>query len=231
MEVNVYVNVVGLTQDGTTAFVQPLPHGGDPAVVAYDRGYVTVRPLAAVRNATGELELSYVVRAVSDEVRPPQQSRGQDARLDLSMVTELEVRQRVASYALVTSRLGLLATEFSDRTAVPGRWGLPGGGIEPDEQPPAAVLREVVEETQQEIVLDGLVEVQTSHWIGRSPRRTIEDYHAVRLVYEATCPNPSPPVVVDVGGTTESARWVPLPAWRTVGWTAGWEQILAARLP
>lgn len=225
------MNVVGLTDDGATAFVQPLPHGGDPAVVAFDRGYVTLRPLAAVRDETGELALSYAVRPATDEVRPPQQARGQDARLDLTTVTELEVRQRVAAYALVTSSLGLLATEFSDRTSVPGRWGLPGGGIETDEQPSAAVLREVVEETRQDVVLAGLVEVQTSHWIGRSPRDTIEDYHAVRLVYEATCQYPTPPEVLDVGGTTESARWIATDQWMRLDWTAGWRQILQQRLP
>lgn len=230
MGANTEMIVVGVTADGATAFVQPLPHGADPAVVAFDRGYVAVQPVAAARDATGELELRYAVRAVTDEIRPQQRARGQDARLDLTTVTELEVRQRVAAYALVTSSLGLLATEFSDRTSVPGRWGLPGGGIEEGEQPTAAVLREVVEETQQEVVLAGLVSVQTSHWIGRSPRHSIEDYHAVRLIYEATCPHPTRPVVLDVGGTTESAGWVPLDAWRTVSWTAGWQSILAERL-
>jgi hypothetical protein len=85
----------------------------------------------------------------------------------------------------------------------------------------------VAEETQQSITLGELVRVQTSHWVGRSPRDTIEDYHAIRLIYEATCEHPSRPVVVDVGGTTESARWVPLSSWPTVPWTVGWRQILA----
>jgi 8-oxo-dGTP pyrophosphatase MutT (NUDIX family) len=125
----------------------------------------------------------------------------------------------------------LLATEFSARTAVPGRWGMPGGGIDDHEQPRDAVLREVAEETQQVVTLGGLVEVQTSHWVGRSPRDTVEDYHAVRLIYTATCPHPTPPVVADVGGTTESARWVPLDQWSALSWTVGWRQVLQARLP
>ena len=37
------------------------------------------------------------------------------------------VRQRLAAYSIVLSDRGLLATEFSERTAVPGSWGLPGG--------------------------------------------------------------------------------------------------------
>ena len=92
------------------------------------------------------------------------------------------------------------------------------------------MLREVIEETGQVITLGDLLEVQTSHWVGRSPRGTIEDYHAVRLVYTATCEHPTLPVVADVGGTTESARWVGLDQWRSLAWTVGWQQILGERL-
>lgn len=224
------VDVVGMTPEGRTAFVRELDHGADPQVLAYDLGYVVVKPLDAVRDGDGGLTLAFRVRPVSVEKRPEQSGRGVDSGVDLSGTTAVEVKQRVAAYALVTSGWGLLATEFSDRTSVPGRWGMPGGGIEDHEQPTEAVLREVAEETQQEIALGPLVEVQTSHWVGRSPRDTIEDYHAVRLVYEATCPSPTRPVVADIGGTTESARWVRLPQWRSLAWTAGWRQILEERL-
>jgi ADP-ribose pyrophosphatase YjhB (NUDIX family) len=183
-----------------------------------------------VRNNDGIIDLRFAVRPVSDETRPEEATQGQDVGLDLTGSTELEVRQRVAAYALVMSERGLLATEFSDRTAVPGRWGMPGGGIDAHEQPTEAVLREVTEETQQSICLGALVKVQTAHWIGRSPRNTIENYHAVRLVYSATCPHPTEPLVADVGGTTESARWVPLDQWRSLPWTAGWQEILRERV-
>jgi 8-oxo-dGTP pyrophosphatase MutT (NUDIX family) len=140
------------------------------------------------------------------------------------------VRQRIAAYAIVTSSRGLLATEYSDRTAVSGRWGMPGGGIDDGEQPVDAVLREVAEETDQEIELGDLVVVQTSHWIGRSPRGTLEDFQAVRLIYRATCPRPTEPQVLDLGGTTESAVWVPLDAWPTLSWTNNWDQVLREQL-
>ena len=80
-------------------------------------------------------------------------------------------------------------------------------------------------------MLDELVSVQTSHWVGRSPRGTLEDFQAVRLVYRATCPEPREPRVLDVGGTTESARWVPLAEWPTLSWTHNWEQLLGSLLP
>ena len=133
-------------------------------------------------------------------------------------------------YKRQTSSRGLLATEYSDRTAVSGRWGMPGGGIDDGEQPRAAVLREVGEETDQQVELGDLVAVQTSHWVGRSPRGTLEDFQAVRLVYRATCPNPTEPRVLDLGGTTASCRWVPLVAWSSVSWTQNWDQLLRTLL-
>jgi 8-oxo-dGTP pyrophosphatase MutT (NUDIX family) len=229
------VRVVGLTgnqgEPGTTVFDHRLAHGTDPAVVAHDAGWAVVRPLSARRDDAGEIVLTLLVRTVDGEPRPRDPGRGRDAGLELPPGTELEVRQRVAAYAVVLSDRGLLATEYSDRTAVPGRWGMPGGGIDDGEQPTDAVLREVAEETDQTVVLDELVSVQTSHWVGRSPRGTLEDFQAVRLVYRATCPEPREPRVLDVGGTTESARWVPLAQWSQVAWTHNWEQLLQELLP
>lgn len=224
------MNVIGVGPDGSDAFVRTLDQGADPRIVAHDEGFVVVRPLDAVRNAEQEIELRLEVRPRAGERRPRLPGRGQDPDLDLSGDVALEVRQRVAAYALVTSRRGLLATEFSNRTSVPGRWGLPGGGVDDGEQPQDAVLREVAEETEQTVVVGRLVAVQTSHWVGRSPRDTIEDYHAVRLVYRADCSHPSRPKVIDVGGTTESARWVGFGSWRSLRWTAGWRQILRDQL-
>jgi ADP-ribose pyrophosphatase YjhB (NUDIX family) len=107
---------------------------------------------------------------------------------------------------------------------------MPGGGLDDHEPPTSAVLREVAEETSQEIILGELIKVQTSHWVGRSPYGTIEDFHAVRLIYRATCPHPNDPIVLDKGGTTESAQWVPLESWRSVSWTQNWQLLLTELL-
>jgi 8-oxo-dGTP pyrophosphatase MutT (NUDIX family) len=229
------VRVVGSTGGGAgapepPAFVMPLGHGVDPAVVAHDAGYAVLRPLAATRDPDGELVLQLLVRPLTDEPRPVTPRRGKDAGLRVPAGVEPQVRQRFAAYAIVTSSSGLLATEYSDQTAVSGRWGMPGGGIDDGEQPVAAVLREVAEETDQQIELGDLVVVQTSHWIGRSPRGTLEDFQAVRLIYRATCPRPTEPRVLDLGGTTESARWVPLDSWRSLPWTQNWDQVLHQQL-
>lgn len=222
--------MVGVTGDGAVVFRQPLGHGVDPRTLAYDLGFVATEPLSAVRDPADDIDLSFRVRAVAGEDRPHQPEPARDAGLALVSTTPAAPRQRVAAYALVTSALGLLATEFSDRTAAPGRWGLPGGGLEDSEQPIDTVRREVAEETRQVVVPDALVEVQSAHWVGRSPRGLVENFHAVRLVYTARCPAPDDPVVVDVGGTTESACWVPLEQWSTLNWTTGWRHLLEDRL-
>jgi 8-oxo-dGTP diphosphatase len=221
-----HVLVVGITEDGAHAFEVVLDHGADPDVLSFDRGYVSVRPIDATRASSGELILRLLVRPVIDEPRPRVVRQGRDTGLVLGAGVRPTVRQRFAAYAVVISSRGLLATEYSGRTAVTGRWGMPGGGLDDHEPPTSAVLREVAEETSQEIILGELVRVQTSHWMGRSPYGTIEDFHAVRLVYSASCPHPTEPVVVDQGGTTESARWVPVESWRTVSWTQNWRLLL-----
>jgi hypothetical protein len=36
--------------------------------------------------------------------------------------------------------------------------------------------------------------------------------------------------VLDQGGTTESAQWVPLDSWRSVSWTKNWRLLLSELL-
>jgi 8-oxo-dGTP pyrophosphatase MutT (NUDIX family) len=220
------VRIVGLAERGGAAlFDRPLAHGEHPETAAYAAGFLLDEPIDALRGSTGELVVEWFVHPAGDAAAPLVPARGQDPELDLAGVEPLP-KQRVAAYALVRSARGLLATEFSDRTGSPGRWGLPGGGIEDFEDPATAVLRETVEETDQRIDLGELSAVQTSHWIGRSPRGVIQDFHAIRLVYRADCPVPTHPRVLDVGGTTASARWVPINRWRRLAWTAGWRALL-----
>ena len=225
------MDVRGVDASGSEQFTVPLPHGRDPAVTAYDLGFVIEHPIDAYRDGDGELVLRFAVRPVVDETRPRQRPAGRDAGLVVAEDEEPITRQRIAAYAIVVSECGLLATQYSSRTSVDGRWGMPGGGIDPGEEPGAAVVREVHEETAQDVELGPLVAVQTSHWVGRSPGGQVEDFHAVRLVYRAACPEPGEPVVLDVGGTTADARWVELDRWRSIPWTANWQEALAQLLP
>jgi ADP-ribose pyrophosphatase YjhB (NUDIX family) len=226
-----HVLVIGVTEHGGHAFEMFLDHGADPDVLAFDQGYVIVRPVDASRDSSGKLILRLLVRPIVDEPRPQARRQGRDAGLVLGEDVRPAVRQRFAAYAVVISSRGLLATQYSGRTAVTGRWGMPGGGLDDHEPPDSAVLREVAEETSQEVILGELVKVQTSHWVGRSPYGAVEDFHAVRLIYRASCPHPTEPVVLDQGGTTEAAQWVPLRSWRSVSWTQNWQLLLSELLP
>ncbi len=115
----------------------------------------------------------------------------------------------------------LLMSLISPRIADGEIWTLPGGGIEFGEDPAAAVVREVREETGLDCTVGAPL------WIGsarrvvdRPPDRGPTDLHSVRLVYDAWVPADAPdPRVLEVDGSTVDARWVPL------------EDVLTGRLP
>lgn len=48
-----------------------------------------------------------------------------DPGLELTADLTPIVRQRLAAYTITLSTRGILATQFSDKTAVPGLWGCP----------------------------------------------------------------------------------------------------------
>jgi 8-oxo-dGTP diphosphatase len=223
------VRIVGVAEGGTKVIDLPLGHGQHPEAAAYAAGYLLRRPIDACRDEHGELVVRWAVHPRTIEPAPDLPRRGIDPGLELDGGQPVP-RQRVAAYALVRSRCGLLATEYSDKTAVSGRWGLPGGGIDAHEAPAAAVLRETIEETDQRIVLGKLAAVQSAHWIGRSPSGVVQDFHAIRLVYLADCARPGPPRVLDAEGTTAAARWVAIEQWSRLRWTTGWRTLLAELL-
>ncbi len=221
------MRVVGVAARRRQVFDRRLGHGVDPRVLAYEAGWVVLRPVEADLDEHGELRLVLRVRHRRDgDGHPRVRKPGRDRGLKTSSEEPPVVRQRFAAYAVVQSSRGLLATEYSDLTAVSGRWGMPGGGLDDGEAPVAAVVREVDEETGQAVEVGELVLVQSSHWVGRSPHGGVEDFHAIRLIYRATCPDPTEPVVHDQGGTTAAAQWVPLETWQDLTWTANWRQAL-----
>jgi 8-oxo-dGTP diphosphatase len=119
-------------------------------------------------------------------------------------------RQRLAAYAIVLADGRILLTQLSHRTGWPGGWTLPGGGVDHGEHPRDTVVRETFEETGQRVVDPVLVDVESEHFEGISPRGVLEDFHAVRLLFTVQVLDPGDPVVHDVGGTTEDARWFTL---------------------
>src|SRR4029450_10310709 len=124
---------------------------------------------------------------------------------------------RFAAYAIATDPYdNLLLTRVAPGYPGAGCWHLPGGGPDYGEQPGAALIRELVEETGQ---LGRLVELLgvASHRDAASlgPEGYPIDWHGVRAFYRVAVDRPTSPVVGDAGGSTSAGRAVaPTPGGR-----------------
>lgn len=173
----------------------PLPHGRDPVDLLAEHGWAG-DPVRSVLGADGSIEVHYAVEALDRAVVAPELGlAGRGA----------SVLQRIAAYALVRDGDRLLMSRLADWVGggAGGLWTLPGGGVDPQEEPLDAVVREVHEETGQHVQVGDLVQVQSKHYVDAQ-----EDFHAVRLVYRADCPQPTAARVVEIDGSTGAAAWV-----------------------
>jgi 8-oxo-dGTP pyrophosphatase MutT (NUDIX family) len=204
-----------------------LAHGEDPEAGLRSRGFEPLAADSVVGQAVPhELRLVYRVRRAHGIPQPAASEPPVDARL-VRVPGEVPVAyQRLAAYAVVHSSRGVLLSQASGRTNAPGSWGLCGGGVDPGELPEEALHREVWEETSQKITVTGLARISTRHWIGRAPYGRLEDFHAVRIVYHATCPEPTDPAVLDADGTTAASAWVPTVDVPRLALTPGWRDIV-----
>jgi len=115
---------------------------------------------------------------------------------------------RVAAYALcvqdgaiLLSRIAPGATATAD-----GRWTLPGGGIEFGEDPRAAALRELTEETG---LVGEIIDLATvDSWTGRfvMPADGIEtDVHGLWIVYRVRIVGGE--LRDEIGGSSDACAW------------------------
>lgn len=118
--------------------------------------------------------------------------------------------QRFAAYAIATDPGDrLLLTRIAPGYPGAGCWHLPGGGTDYGEQPGAALIRELLEETGQRGRLLELLGV-ASHRDAASlgPEGYPIDWHGVRAFYRVSVEAPTDVQVCDVGGSTSEAHWV-----------------------
>jgi ADP-ribose pyrophosphatase YjhB (NUDIX family) len=109
-------------------------------------------------------------------------------------------RQRVGAYVAAVSGDRLLLCRMSERTKTPGRWTLPGGGLNHGEDPEVAALRELAEETGLRGVIDDIVGVHTNIY-------TVDgsgSIHGIRLIYRASVDGA---LRDERGGSTDRAQW------------------------
>ncbi|MFF9337664.1 NUDIX hydrolase [Streptomyces albogriseolus] len=118
----------------------------------------------------------------------------------------IQVRTRISAYAIAMEDDRLLLARLSDASPVftPGLWHLPGGGIDPGEQPVEALTRELLEETGLELAGAHLLDARTY-----SAQRNGINWSLTALFYAASLRGGAP-TVTEVDGSTEAAVWVPL---------------------
>ena len=117
--------------------------------------------------------------------------------------------QRFAAYAVAHDPAGrILLTRIAPGYPGGGRWHLPGGGTDYGEQPGAALIRELAEETGQcgrLLELLGVASHRDAASLG--PEGYPIDWHGVRAFYRVAVDRATAPTVHDVGGSTAEARW------------------------
>ncbi|MEJ7634507.1 NUDIX domain-containing protein [Aeromicrobium sp.] len=118
--------------------------------------------------------------------------------------------QRLGAYAVVVDEGRLLLTRISSIGFPAGTWTLPGGGVDHGESPHATVRRELWEEAGLEAIDARLIDVHDIHIVDLGRADAYEDYHGVHLLYAVTVDPTVEPRVIDVGGTTDLVRWVPI---------------------
>lgn len=114
---------------------------------------------------------------------------------------------RVAAYGIIVDADRILLTHWAAHGHA--GWTLPGGGLEPGEDPADAAVREIFEETGHAASIDRLlgidsVVIRAAERIDRKP----EDAHSVRIIYQATITGGD--LRNEVGGSSDEARWFAL---------------------
>ncbi|EGD40331.1 putative MutT/nudix family protein [Nocardioidaceae bacterium Broad-1] len=117
-----------------------------------------------------------------------------------------EYDTRVAAYAVIIDAGRILLSWFNGNHRTEPGWTLPGGGVDYGEQMPAAVRREVKEETGYDVEV-GAPLTTNVYVVPFEPGR--RPYQSTRVIFEARIVG-GELGTLEVDGTTDFAEWVPL---------------------
>ncbi|MEB4614901.1 NUDIX hydrolase [Leucobacter sp. M11] len=114
---------------------------------------------------------------------------------------------RIAAYALIIRDDEILLSHW--RRGTMHGWTLPGGGIEPGEDPADACVREVFEETGLHAALGRVLGVDSRILVREEPRPGEDaQLHTVRIVYAGSVTGGT--LTPELDGSSDDAAWFPL---------------------
>lgn len=114
---------------------------------------------------------------------------------------------RIAAYGVIIESGRILLAHWNEAGYT--GWTLPGGGLEPGEDPTDAARREILEETGHTAALRGLLGID-SHVVAPEDRVRggTTPLHSLRIVYRAEVTGGD--LRNELGGTTDEAAWFDL---------------------
>ena len=117
----------------------------------------------------------------------------------------MEKRRRIGAYGIARDDQDrILLVRSSPRSNNPGKWVLPGGGLDHGEDPNLGVVREFHEETGLDIAITGLREVFAD--FVKFPWRNVIIHHD-RIIFEVEVVGGT--LLGETNGTTDLPMWVP----------------------
>ena len=114
---------------------------------------------------------------------------------------------RIGAYVVCIEDERLLLVRLTSRGG-PVEWTLPGGGVDPGEDPYDTAIREFHEETGHTVVIDRLLGVDSTVQQRNESADNTSLWHGIRIVYTGRITGGE--LRNEVGGSTDTARWFPL---------------------
>ena len=141
-------------------------------------------------------------------------------------MASLPRRQRVAAYAVILrERAGaveILLSRLAPKVSRTEMWTLPGGGVDHGEDPRAALLREIQEETGLDATVGETARVYSAHMPRAARDGLLVDAHAIRIVYDAWVPHGRPGAARGGGGRLDGRGRLAPGRGRRVGPACRW---------